>query len=463
MSILERYLPPFRGLFFATPALPGIGGGDMGGGGDDGGAGGGDGAGDDGIADESVDEGGDEGAVEDEGVEETDDEGAGDEGAEDEVGGEDGSKGKGKTKPPVEDAIKRLAKTDKAASEVLRREHFQNQQYRNVGTLPEVQGMKDFMMLHGGEQEISGKIEQGDRFAVELDMVANGDPAIVTDIARESPEGLMKLGPSVLAEMERIDQKRYGAMMASPIAKLIKSTGAFQLMQNIRYCIQKGMQEDGMKAATELVDWVNQVEQLGESQRNAAPSDADKKFSERERGIQQKERDIYDGEVKTASVAKISEVLGKHMRPLIAQAKLKGVNLTQAQKQDFEKTVWDSAAAALTSDATYQRQLKAFFSKKAPASEIAEYRANRIQSIAQKIVQEAWQLKGWASRVRGGKPATGGGNPGTNGHVPMLARRPDPADIDWSKTTQLENMGDGKVGSATLKSGKKIRFRWDMD
>ena len=173
-------------------------------------------------------------------------------------------KEKGGAKPTVESALNKLRKVDAKSAEVLRREHFQNVQYRSAGTPQEVQTMKDFMTLHGGEEEISSKIEQGDRFATELDMVARGDRQIVKDIAGDSPEGLMKLAPSVLEECQRIDPKRFGVMMAAPMARIFRESGVTPLMQHVSRLISNGDQKQAFAGMKDILDWVAGVEQLAE-------------------------------------------------------------------------------------------------------------------------------------------------------------------------------------------------------
>jgi len=465
MDIFERLLLPFRGLFFASPAIiPDGGGGDAGDAGGDGGTGGGD----EGVADDSVGDGSDDGSGDggtgDDQTDTGDEEGLqeGDEEQADETEGEP-DKAKG-AKPTVESALNKLRKVDPKSADVLRREHFQNVQYRMAGTPQEVQTMKDFMTLHGGEEEISTKIEQGDRFATELDMVARGDRQIVKDIAGDSPEGLMKLAPAVLDECQRIDPKRFGVMMAGPMARIFRETGVTPLMQQVQRFIKAGQQKEGFEAMQELLNWVGQVEQLAEQSQEQPITDRERKLQEQERGIQSEKTKIYQGEVGKVSVARTNSAISRHLTPLINDAKKKGIVLTLEQKQDVASGVYTEIANSLKANNTYQRQMKAFYQRQAPPEEIAEYVEGHVQRLAEKASKAVWERKGWAARMgrNGAKPGAAGGGNGQRPPAVMLSKQPAPENVDWSKDpTRAKFIGDGRVGEATLNDGKVVRWRWN--
>ena len=460
MDIFERLLLPFRGLFFAsTSAIPDLGGGDAG----DAGGGAGDSGGtddggttDDGSVSDVVEDDGESILEGDQGEEETTEE---EEAGTDEEG--EAAKAKG-AKPTVESALNKLRKVDPKSADVLRREHFQNVQYRMAGTPQEVQSMKDFIMLHKGEEEITAKIEQGDRFADELIMVRDGDPQIVKDIAMESPEGLMKLAPSVLQECQRIDPKKFDAMMARPMARIMREYGVTPLMQQVSRFIKAGQQKEAFDAVAELIGWVSTVEQLAEQSQEQPLTDREKQLQERERGIESEKTKIYQGEVGKVSVQRTNSAISKHLTPLINDAKKKGIVLTLEQKQDVATGVYTEIANSLKANTTYQRQMKAFYQRQAPPEEIAEYVEGHVQRLAEQASKKVWERKGWAARM--GRSATKPGATGGNGQRPsavMISAPPKPENIDWSKDpSRARFMGDGRVGEATLRNGKVVRFKW---
>lgn len=463
MNIFDKLLAPFTGLYFAS--FPGIvdGGGAGGdtGGGDDGGAGGG---GDDGGTGDDGDTGiveGDEGEVDPdaEGVD-SDTESGDEEDADGDGEAGEGSKDKG-AKPTVESALNKFRKVDPKSAEVLRKEHFQNVQYRSAGSIQEVQGMKDFMTLHGGEEEIGNKIEQGDRFAVELDMVANGNKDIVTEIGRDSPEGLMKLGPHVLDEINRIDPKYFGKMMAAPMSRIMRETGVTPLLQSISRMIAAGQQKESLDSTKELLNWVSQLEALAEASKEAPITDRERKLQEQERGLGAEKTKIYQSSVGKAAIAKTNSSIAKQLSPLIAAAKTKGIVLTLEQRQDVASGIYTEIANSLKANTTYQRQMAAFYKRQADPDEIAEYVENQVNSLAEKATKAVWERKGWAARFgkKGTQTTTVNGRPQPAGFV---SAPPRPENIDWSKDpSRARFMGDGKVGEATLKgTSKVVRFRW---
>ena len=374
----------------------------------------------------------------------------------------EGEPGKAKgAKPTVESALNKLRKVDAKSAEVLRREHFQNVQYRSAGTPQEVQTMKDFMTLHGGEEEISSKIEQGDRFATELDMVARGDRQIVKDIAGDSPEGLMKLAPSVLEECQRIDPKRFGVMMAAPMARIFRESGVTPLMQHVSRLISNGDQKQAFAGMKDILDWVAGVEQLAEQNQEQPLTDRERDIQERERGVQSEKTKIYQGEVGKASITRTNSAIARHLTPLINDAKKKGVSLTLEQKQDLATGVYDEIAKSLKANSAYQRQMKAFYSRQASPDEIAEYVEGHVKRLAEQATKAVWARKGWAGRF--GRKATPGANGagGNRSGAVMVSAAPPPETIDWTKDPARSRfMGDGRVGEATLKNGKVVKFRW---
>ena len=468
MDIFEKLLAPFTGLYFASTTFPGVG--DAGG--DGGGAGDGGAGGDDGSGDSGTDEGGGTGTEEstedlggggDEGADESADEGA--EGEEGDESGEDKGSGKGKTpgkKPTVEEAIKTLAKTNKAAADVLRKTHFKVQQYEQLGSIPELTAQRDFIQLHGGEEEIGTSIDQAQRFATELDMVANGDKQIVMDIGRENPDGLMKLAPHVLSECERIDPKKFGLLMAKPMSTLLRTTGVVPMLQALSRLIRLGDQKNADAQAAELLQWVGNVDALADSQKEQPLSDREREIQQREQKVQDSQVRQYRGEVGKAAVTSTNTEIARHLTPLINDLVKQGVKLTLAQKQDLAGGIYTHIANSLKNNKAYKRQMDAFYARQVDPQDIAEYVAKQVRGLAEKATKEVAAMKGWSGRVN--KKAAPGGN--GNGNVKNLARListpPKPETIDWSKDRDRARfMGDGKVGHATLQNGQVVRFRWD--
>ena len=465
MDIFEKLLTPFTGLYFASGAFPAVGdtGGDGGGAGD-GGAGGDDGSGDSGTdegggtgLEETTEDVGDGGDGTDEGAAE------GEEGEADESGEDEGS-GKGKTpgkKPTVEEAIKTLAKTNKAAADVLRKTHFKVQQYEQLGSIPEVTAMRDFIQLHGGEEEIGTMIDQGTRFATELDMVANGDKQIVLDIGRENPDGLMKLAPHVLSECERIDPKKFGLLMAKPMSTLLRTTGVVPMLQALSRLIRLGDQKNADAQAAELLQWVGNVDALADSQKEQPLSDREREIQQREQKVQDSVVQQYRGEVGKAAVTSTNTEIARHLTPLINDLVKQGVKLTLAQKQDLAGGIYTHIANSLKNNKAYKRQMDAFYARQVDPQDIAEYVAKQVRGLAEKATKEVAAMKGWAGRVNR-KPAPGANGNGTKNLARLVSTPPKPELIDWSKDTDRARfMGDGKVGHATLKNGQVVRFRWD--
>jgi hypothetical protein len=459
----------FAGLFFAS-SMPAIGGdeGGAGGGGDEGGGDGGDGGGDEGAGDEGEVETGDEG---DESVDEGDegdesvDEGDADEGDEEDVDGE----GKPK-KLDVQKALDKLRKKDRELASVLRKEHFTNQDFRKAFASPtEAQAASDLLNLVGGEEGISTLQSKADDFAAELQMVADGNPQILDDIVRDSPDGFKKLMNAGVEKLRLLDQGAYERLTAKPLLNALREKGVINTLEMIKQMAVAGKGQEVFDLTQKLLNWTGAVEQFANRVAEERPAASDKAIDAKLQKAEALTRRTYEREVGTASNRVTGTEINRHLKPLIRDAAKRGVKLSKEQLQDVESGVYTEISASLKSNSGYQRQMAAYYAKNADPDDIAAYVRGKVESLAEAAAKKVWGRKGWAiarGRVRTGG-ASGNGKSGAgagsgSGTSIFVSKPPEPQNVDWSKDPQRSRwMGDGKRGEATLKTGKVVRFRWD--
>ena len=321
------------------------------------------------------------------------------------------------------------------------------------------------MNLVGGEEGISTLQSKADDFANELTMVADGDPQILDDIVRDTPDGFKKLMGAGLEKLRLLDQATYERMTAKPLINALREKGVINTLEMIRQMALAGKGQEVFDLTQKLLQWAASVEQFAQRAGEEAPSEREKAADTKIKQAEQIARRGYLREVGTASNRVTSGEIKRFLDPLIRDAKKRGVVLKMEQLQDVSKGIYDEIAASLKANSAYQRQMQAYYAKDADPDDIANYVRQKVGSLAEAAAKKVWSRKGWATargKVRtggGGKPAGGSGG----GPSVFVAKPPQPETIDWSKDPQrVRFMGNGRVGEATLKgSGKVVRFRWD--
>ena len=475
LSFLAR-LNHFSGMNFAS-SFPAVGG-DGGGAGDEGAGGGGAGGG----GDEGGGEGGGEGAGEEdieeiedpdaegggEGDEEIDTEGEGDE----EIEGEEveGGAGKGK-KLDVQKALDKLKKTDKVLAEVLRKEHFSNVDFKKAFASPtEAQAAADLLELVGGEEGVSTLQQKADDFAAELNMVAEGNPQILDDIVRDSPDGFKKLINAGLEKLRLLDQAFYERATAKPLANALREKGVVNTLEMIKQMAVAGKGQEVFDLCTKLLNWCGAVEDFASKAAAPQVTETDTAAKATLQKAEKIARQSYLREVGQSSNRVTSTVIKKHLDPLIRDAIKRGVKLSAEQRQDVAGGIYTEIAQSLKANTSYQRQMEAYYAKNADPDDIGNYVRSKVEQLAEAAAKKVWGRKGWASargKVRTGgqgergRERTGGGSGGGGTKAIFISKPPRPEIVDWSKDrSHTRHMGDGKTGEATLKSGKVVRWRW---
>lgn len=460
-------LTTFLGMFFASsfPAVGGDGGaGEGGAGGDEGGGGGEEGGGEGGEGAEGEEEGAGEG----EGAEE-EEAGEGEESEEgEETEGEEGEEegaGKGK-KLDVQKALDALKKKDRALADVLRKEHFSNTDFRRAFATPvEAQAAADLLNLVGGEEGITTLQGKADDFAAELDMVANGNPQILDDIVRDTPDGFKKLMNAGVEKLRLLDQVAYERLTAKPLVNALREKGVINTLEMIKQMAMAGKGQEVFDLTQRLLQWAANIEEFANRAAQEAPTDRDKAADTKLQQAEKITRRAYQREVGTASNRVTNSEIKRHLDPLIRDAKKRGVILKLEQLQDVSSGIYTEIANSLKANTAYQRQMEAYYAKNADPDDIANYVKQKVASLAEAAAKKVWSRKGWASargKVRTGTGGNGAGAGSGGGASIFVAKPPSPETIDWSKDPQrMRFMGDGHKGEATLKSGKIVRFRWD--
>ena len=453
----------FAGLFFASTAvIPGGGAGDAGdaGGGGDAGDGGDDAGGDDGA----------EGAGSGDG--EIGDDDAGDGGDADQPDDGDAGELEGDTKPSpkaeseaIKKALEKLRESDPESAKILRKQFFKQEQalngYRESFKTPaEAVAARDLIESVGGETGLGEIQNEVKEYANELSSMAEGNPKIVEDLARDFPKGLVKLTPHAVSRLKQIDMATYTQRVAAPgtvdvlnmTSGSLGGTTPLHAMERLIELIGDGKQTDAHALASGLKKWAADVQAYAKSApttQGVDDDDPDRKALNAERAeVQTEKQRIFTQQVSTAIMSRFSRIVDQHLAPYLKKAKL-----TPVQRKETQNAIRNRISGTLERDKTYQGRLKALL-EKGDVRAIERFVGSHVSQRAAKAAAAEWSSRGYG----GNRTASANGRTGA---VTTVSSKPKPEDVDWSKDPRrMRYTGDGITGEYTDKKGNVRRFKW---
>lgn len=440
---------PVLGMAAGAPVVTDAGG-DAGGGegGDAGGEGGDDGGGAD--AGEGGEAAGDGEA--DAGADAAD----GETGGEDAEGteGETGSAKKSSIERTVEKSLKELKKSNPIAARVLRREHFQNQQYRELGDLNTLRDTITAFTELGGRDGVQSMQQEVKDYAEELTHMAEGNPAAIENLAKDFPKGLAKLTPLAVEKLAQIAPEAHQKLVAKLMNGALEKAKVYATFDRLEELIADGKQKEALALAQSLQRWRKSTEEFGTAP-DAAPAEdeRDRAVADKEKALTQKEHNIYRGQVAQSVTTELNKIVAGALAPF-----MNGKKLTLEQKRSLARDCYTGISDILKDNREYQSRLAAQIEQNESPSAIARFVAARAKSIASKAAKQAWSERGFSSNDASGKANSAGGQ---RTAAQMLDKQPRPEDIDWSKDRNRKRfMGGGITGEATLKNGKVVKWKW---
>jgi len=461
ISIFERLSGRFLGLFFASGTTLVDGGGAGGDGAGD--AGGGDGGDDGGGA------GGDDGGAGDEGID-TGDEPIDGEG-EEHPDGEEGEDGEGEgaarkvltpeqAQKAIEKSLNKLKETDPVVAKELRKEVFQNREYRNVFPTPqEAQQAREIIDDLGGPDGVAAVKQEVNDYAAELTRMSDGDPQAVEDLARDYPDGLVKPTPTALDKMAVINPAEYERTIAKHMSRAMFEKGFTHSADRIIELLGDGKVDQAKALAIEMKKWIDNADRYGKS----APAEdknkvsaADKKIADADAKLAQ----ISDREQAVAVTKTMDGIILRHLSPL-----MKGKTLSREQRQFVVRGIYTEIAGSLKNQKDYQTKLNSL-RKEGNPEKTSRYVGSKVAQIAEKLVKKVWAQSGFANAGAARRPGAdkGAQNRGAgsgNARPVVVSKKPTPDKIDWSKDRSRMRFMSGEATLLPEFGGKVVK--WDRD
>lgn len=353
----------------------------------------------------------------------------------------------------IKQALAKLREADPRAADTARRLFYEAGDFKQVfPTVTAAREAHDLLEEVGGAEGVASMRAEVSDYAQELKAMAEGDASAVEDLARDFPDGLVKLVPHALAWMQSINPDAYERLSAGIIAQTLSDKGVVSSLARLSELISDGKQQPAFDLAQKLVDWIRQVGEYGKSRpKSEGESDEMKRVrAERAQLEADKSRTFGEG-VASDAIRALNKAIDGHLNTLLKSRKLK---LTAEQRSDFQNGARTIISVALGRLPGYKDRIQELIDTR-DHSAIISFISSKLKAgdLARKATNMIWQRRGFASA----RPSTGNGNRAGGGQAAVRLIMKPPADqIDWTKDrSRMRYMR----GEATLKGGKVVR--WD--
>lgn len=346
----------------------------------------------------------------------------------------------------VKKGLNKLRETDPKLASELRKAYFESTDFKKLFRSPaEARLAKDTIDGLGGEEGIASMQKEVSDYAQELRHFAEGNPQAVEDLARDYPQGLVKLTPAALDKMRGIDPVAYDRTIARHMISTLRDKRVIGLLDRVQELIEDGKQIPAKEHVEQIRQWLREVEQFGTAKPQNEPDPRAKEIEERERGIQTKEQEFFNRQVATASLQDMDRVMTRHLQPFVKDRKL-----STEQIKDLKGGIRGRIADSLKVDKNYQSRLKALISE-GNADAVQKFIRTNFAERAAKATSKVWALRGYAGTAAKRTAANGNGT-----QAVTTSTKPSAEDIDWTKDTSRARY---MAGEATLKNGKVVRWQ----
>jgi hypothetical protein len=345
----------------------------------------------------------------------------------------------------VKKGLNKLRETDPKLASELRKSHFEATDFKKVFRSPgDARLAKDTIEGLGGEEGIASIQKEVKDYATELSHFAQGNPQAIEDMARDYPQGLVKLTPHALDKMRDIDLQAYYRTISKHMSATLKDKGVTSTLDRVIELIEDGKQVPAREKAEEIRAWMRDTDRFGLSKPENEHDPRAKEIEERERGVQTKEQEFFNRQVATASLQDMDRVMTRHLHPFLKDRKINA-----EQVKDLKSGIRGRIAESLKVDKNYQYRLKALIAD-GNADAVQKFIRTNFAERAAKATAKVWALRGYAGTAAKRTATNGNGN-----QAVTTSTKPPAEDIDWGKDPRRERY---MAGRATLKNGKEVSW-----
>lgn len=337
--------------------------------------------------------------------------------------------------------------------------YYREQAYRQVWpTVEDAQSAKQLIEGVGGIEGIGQLQQAAQQYEQQDSFLRDGNPQALDAIFSEFSEGAAALAPHFLDRLAKENPEAYSAAIVPHIFSMLDGANIGNFLKGL------ASESDAQKVSAgikEISEWYER--QKGSASQlkpqTQAKNPASDRISQREQQLNQREQQIFNGQV----AERINSVVQPEMTKYVNKyGQMYGLNDTQ--KTHFQNTVQARVIQTMKDDKTYLDQDKIRWESKSRTSEsIASWRAAEFNRRLLKISDEvAKEIYGAPKPGRQVNPQDGVQKPGSPKTSPTggplkIGARPENAQIDFGpgKTSDLDII----KGQARLKDGRFVTWR----
>lgn len=353
-----------------------------------------------------------------------------------------------------------LSKTNKPLAEQLTADRYKVLEFEKAGfkTPAEASAFKEAVETYGGLEELETIASDAREFGGEIMQLANGDPALIDKLSKESPEGLSKLAMPFLEKLKSFNPEEYKSISTRLVADALGASNVSSHASLLLKAILDGDQ-NAAKSLAERLD--AHLKTYGEGAKAAAAKDP-----ERENFL--KEKQTWETQKQTEAQEKFAtDVLGgvnpkvtaeviEHINSFLP----KGYKLPEATLHKMVGDVFADINAKLLEKKDYATRYEALLKTK-DARRVAQFIHSRTTPILYDLAKKTYDIyKGSAPAAarrvapKAGAPAAGGQKTetGVENRKPTFS---EAARFGFSKEDYLQGVMTKKL----VKNGKTV-FAW---
>lgn len=268
-----------------------------------------------------------------------------------------------------------------------------------------------------------------------------GNPEVLDAAFKDFPEGMATLAPHFLEKLAQSNPQAFQNAVAPHVVAMLDQSGVGGFIESI---LKEGDADRKNGMLQQLQQWYNQQKQNVSAIQQPSPKNpAQDRISQREQELNQREEQMFQGQVSEKVNTSVSPELNKHVDQYA-----KSYKLNDKQKARFSESVANRVAREMESDQTYMKQLEIRKANKGKtADSIASYISSEFnRRLKDAAFAEAQELYG-APRSGASPSSTGvvkadAPKTAANGGPLYVSQRPADSDLDLSRP------GADKIGRA---------------
>lgn len=334
----------------------------------------------------------------------------------------------------------------------------------NVESAPIVKALNDAYFAHGEYTKLFPNIDEAREVKATLDaiggvtgiadlqtmvqgieridqMVDEGDPAVVEDMAKESPEGFTKLIHHGLEILEKMNSTEFDNTIRPSLVRSLINSGMGDYLADALESLEAGDTQGAARRISGISRWLGRlVEAEKGREKNVGPDPREEALKEQRLQLETEKQNITRDRVKGDIVSYLTDTISSGVKPL-----LKGQNFSQQQIDDLIDGVGREINATMGADKAYGSNLAALM-RKGDIEKTEEYIKAKINAIRQKSINSVFNRRYSGVQARPAKKVVTAGKPGiqteTKPGVKAMAeiqvpqKPPDDA-INWDRDPSM--------------------------